>query len=147
MVPWSWLYIKMLSYQYRKSHWGDKTILQPSYLHNGISYTGKTASLYWISPQVITWTNDDVSSIGSLGTNNKNICIKIQYFTHENSFQNGVCKMLAILFRSQCFKPFSRSHVSPFGIKVVDTCFCQLQWSGNFVKQETHSIYWSLHQR
>ena len=26
----------------------DKTILRPSYLHNGISYTGKMASLYWI---------------------------------------------------------------------------------------------------
>ena len=42
--------IKMLSYQYRKSHCGDKTILRPSYLHNGISYTGKMISLYWIRP-------------------------------------------------------------------------------------------------
>ena len=31
--------MKMTSYQYRKSHCGDKTILRPSYLHNGISYT------------------------------------------------------------------------------------------------------------
>ena len=43
-----WFNIKMTSYQYRKSHCGDKTILRPSYLHNGISYTGKTTSLYWI---------------------------------------------------------------------------------------------------
>ena len=34
------------SYQYRKSHYGDKMFLQPSYLHGGISYTGKTISLY-----------------------------------------------------------------------------------------------------
>ena len=40
--------IKMTSYQHRKSHCGDKTILRPSYLHNGISYTGKMISLYWI---------------------------------------------------------------------------------------------------
>ena len=40
--------IKMTSYWYRKSHCGHKTILRPSYLHNGISYTGKTTSLYWI---------------------------------------------------------------------------------------------------
>ena len=40
--------IKMPSYQYRKSDYGDKTILWLSYLHNGISYTGKTPSLYWI---------------------------------------------------------------------------------------------------
>ena len=38
------LNIKMSSYQYRNSHCGDKTILRSSYLHNGISYTGKTAS-------------------------------------------------------------------------------------------------------
>ena len=38
----------MPSYQYRESHCGDKTILRPSYLHNGISYTGKMASLFWI---------------------------------------------------------------------------------------------------
>ena len=41
----------MTSYQYRKSYCGDKTILRPSYLHNGISYTGKTTSLYWIRAQ------------------------------------------------------------------------------------------------
>ena len=50
--PGPWFNIKMLSYQYRKSHCRDKTILRPSYLHNGISYTGKTTSLYWIRAQV-----------------------------------------------------------------------------------------------
>ena len=41
--------IKMPSYQYRKSHCGDKTVVRlSSYLHNGISYTGKILSLYWI---------------------------------------------------------------------------------------------------
>ena len=29
-----WFNIKMASYQYRKSHCGEKTILRPSYLHN-----------------------------------------------------------------------------------------------------------------
>ena len=37
--------IKISSYQHRKSHCGDKTIWRSSYLHNGISYAGKTASL------------------------------------------------------------------------------------------------------
>ena len=46
--PGGWINIKMSSYQYRKSHCRDKTILRPSYLHNGISYTGKMTSLYWI---------------------------------------------------------------------------------------------------
>ena len=47
--------IKMTSYQYRKFHCGDKTILRPSYLHNRISYTGKMISLYWIRALLMTW--------------------------------------------------------------------------------------------
>ena len=46
--PGGWFNIKMSFYQYRKSHCGDKTILWSSYLHNGISNTGKMTSLYWI---------------------------------------------------------------------------------------------------
>ena len=47
-LPGPWFNIKMSSYQYRKSHCGDKTVVRSSYLHNGISYTGKMSSLYWI---------------------------------------------------------------------------------------------------
>ena len=50
-----WFNIKMSSYQYRKSHCGDKTIIRSSYLPNGISYTGKTTSLYWIRAQNSGW--------------------------------------------------------------------------------------------
>ena len=46
--PKCWFNTKMSSYQYRKSHCGDKTVVRLSYLHNGISYTGKMSSLYWI---------------------------------------------------------------------------------------------------
>ena len=46
--PGCWFNIKMIAYEYRKSHCGDKTILRPSYLHNGIPYIGKTSSLYRI---------------------------------------------------------------------------------------------------
>ena len=46
--PGGWFNMKMSSYPNRKSHCGDKTISQPSYLHNGFSNTGKTTSLYWI---------------------------------------------------------------------------------------------------
>ena len=48
-----WFNIKMSSYQYRKSHCGDQTILWTSYLHNGISYTGKMTSLYRIRALVL----------------------------------------------------------------------------------------------
>ena len=45
----------MSSYQYRKSHCGDKTVVRLSYLHNEISYTGKMTSLYWIGVQSFSW--------------------------------------------------------------------------------------------
>ena len=47
--------IKMPSYQYRKSHCGDKTILRPSYHRNGISCTDKMTFLYWIKALVFVW--------------------------------------------------------------------------------------------
>ena len=57
IMAWEWpggrIDIKMSSYLYRKSHCGDKTILRPSYLHNGISYTGKMISLYCIRAQAL----------------------------------------------------------------------------------------------
>ena len=45
--------IKMSSYQYRKSHCGDKTVVRSSILHNVISYTGKMSSLQWIRAQML----------------------------------------------------------------------------------------------
>ena len=51
-----WFNIKMSSYQYRKSHCWDKTVVRSSYLHNGISYAGKMSSLCWIGALMFgTW--------------------------------------------------------------------------------------------
>ena len=56
--PGTWFNIKMSPYQYRKSHCGDKTVIRASYLHNGISYTGKMTSSYWFDPlQLIQKSN------------------------------------------------------------------------------------------
>ena len=46
--------IYMSSYQYRKSHCGDKTVARSSYLHNGISYTGKTTYYIESGPWVLS---------------------------------------------------------------------------------------------
>ena len=64
--PGPWFNIKMSSYQYRKSYSGDKTILQPSYLHNGVSYTDKTRSLYWIGALVPRWPIEKAEGSWSL---------------------------------------------------------------------------------
>ena len=57
-----WFNIKMPSYQYRKSHCEDKTILRPSYHQNGISYTGKMTSLYWVRAQAFTIASNPLKS-------------------------------------------------------------------------------------
>ena len=46
------LNIKMPSDQNGKSHCGDKEVSLLSYLYKGISYTGKTTSLYWVRASV-----------------------------------------------------------------------------------------------
>ena len=50
MRPGPWFSIKMSSYQYRKSHCGDETVVRSSHLHDEISYSVKMPSLYWIGP-------------------------------------------------------------------------------------------------
>ena len=42
--------------QHWKSLCGDKTISWSSYLHNGICYTGKTTSSYWIRPRELIFS-------------------------------------------------------------------------------------------
>ena len=60
---WSgnWFNVKIPSYLYRNSPCGGKVILQPSYLHNEISYTctGKT-SLCWIRPWTYLYSADSI---------------------------------------------------------------------------------------
>ena len=71
--------IKMSSYQHRKSHCGDKTVVRSSYLHNGISYTGKITSLYWISPQQIIPDYRQISNIRCTKSPNLNVsCLVLQ---------------------------------------------------------------------
>ena len=55
----------MTSYQYKKSHCGNKTVVRSSHLHNGISYTGKMSSLYRIGALVFStsWSNVDTCAI------------------------------------------------------------------------------------
>ena len=55
LAPQARFNIKMSSYQYRKSHCGDKTVVRSSYLHNGIFYTGKTTFLNWIRALISEW--------------------------------------------------------------------------------------------
>ena len=72
--------LKMSSYLYRKSHCGDKTILRPSYLHNGISYTGKMSSVYWIRAVVIQGPGGRFKNTALKELLKFQFCIKIKYF-------------------------------------------------------------------
>ena len=52
MISGSWFNKKCPLTSKGNPHFGDKTVLRPSYLHNEISFTGKTSSLYSIRAQV-----------------------------------------------------------------------------------------------
>ena len=52
-ISGGWFNIKMPSYQYWNFHYGGKTFLWPSYLHNSIFYSGWITSFYWIRPHGI----------------------------------------------------------------------------------------------
>ena len=60
--------IKITYYQNTTSYCGGKTILWPSYLHNGISYNSKITSLYWIGAMLSKGMLNAaiIHSIGSL---------------------------------------------------------------------------------
>ena len=60
ITVWALIQYKM-SYQYRKSHCGDKTVARSCYLFNWISYTGKMSSLYWIGTLVFIPTFESFS--------------------------------------------------------------------------------------
>ena len=98
--PGGWFNIKMPSYQYRKSHCGDKTILRPSYLHNGISYTCKTTFLYWIGALVFQHLDSIpekkliVINLGSL--------MLILRSSPWNSVAGAACKYQIDVFNSWC---------------------------------------------
>ena len=76
----------MSSYQYRKPHCGDKTILRPSYLHNGISYTVKTTSLYWIRALLSYWVFQAMWSL-QLGGLGKNQVIKAEWRIYASIYK------------------------------------------------------------
>ena len=81
-----WINIKMPSYQYRKSHCGDKTILWPSCLHNGISYTGKMTSLYWIRALILVYDSHIIQVWFVM------IKVTVMLMSHDhNSLSPGKC--------------------------------------------------------
>ena len=97
-----WFNIKMSSYQYRKSHCGDKTVVRSSHLHNGISYTGKMSSLYWIGAQDVIWINEwwhivyRCISVTSLRWNNTPISsCGVRWM---NNYQLWICGIQSPLF-------------------------------------------------
>ena len=117
--PGGWINIKMPSYQYMKSHYGDKTILRPSYLHNGFPIlvrrhlyieSGPWLSLVhrrscdgWshVRHPVITGINNNARSLAPPRTNFKPIWIKIQNFSF-NKIQLRISSVNHVNWRPFC---------------------------------------------
>ena len=118
--PGPWLNIKMPSYQYRKSHCGDKMVLRLSYLHNGISYTDKTTSLYWIIAQGQFQIIDNTSycTISKPQDLYLELCdcleIALKFETPRQQCCRGVCQISKrcddLNYQSRDFRDFMRSY-------------------------------------
>ena len=91
--PGGWFNIKMSSYLCRKSHCGDKSILRPSYLHNGISYTGKTTYLYWIGA-LSSFQHGQIHSSLRPGDAYMHIFSKLTNTDSGNSLLPGRCQAI-----------------------------------------------------
>ena len=95
--------MSMSSYQYRKSHCRDKTIVRSSYLHNGIFYTGNIAfSILWLTINrcsmemdkwlhpTFYWACDYLSMLG-LTFNHVNIGHHVSILLSWDMYYFGTC--------------------------------------------------------
>ena len=83
------------------THWGRVTHI----CVNKLTITGSGNGLSPGRGQAIIWTNAGILLIGPLETNFSELFIeKLNIFIQENSFENVVWKMAAILCRPQCVK-------------------------------------------
>ena len=73
---WPWFNIKMSSYQFRKPHCGDKTVVRSSYLHNWIPFNGKMASFFIEQPHEYHIKTKSSNTL----TENGNLCCQQIYF-------------------------------------------------------------------
>ena len=131
-----WFNIKMSSYQYKKSHYGDKTVVRSSYLHNGISYTGKLSSLYWIRASArVNWKEkiqskpffyflchlyewiDQILCYQSIGINWKNILL---WSKNEKDPLTNITYQLPCrsskLAQTQCCRFYRRRETAPVSV-------------------------------
>ena len=102
----------MSSYQYRKSHCGDKTVVRSSYLHNGVSYTGKMTSLYWIRALLFMMSNiSQDAMLISIGNFCTLIVLQISLFllTHFSVISNpNICNHEEICCATEVLLPSTR---------------------------------------
>ena len=94
-----WFNIKTPSYQCRESHCGDKTVVRSSYLHNGISYTGKMISLYWIRAQY---------TLGSFFL----LIMAITYTSDSHFILNWMLLFVMLFLSNLLLKNFVSNHVT-----------------------------------
>ena len=93
--------------------------------------------------QAIIWSNGGIIFIRTLGTNFSEMLSKKSYIViHENSFQNVVCEMAAILSRSQCVKTLTPGKSSGITMAQVPICLCSPRVNPAQSHTETFFIHW-----
>ena len=100
-----WFNKKMPSYQHRKFHCGDKTVVRSSYLHNWIIYTNKMVSLY-PSDNGLIWNNCWINVEWFLGDKFYwSFLSKYTSFISPGALENVLVKMAGVFCRTQYVNP------------------------------------------
>ena len=122
----------MTSCPYRKSHCGDKTILWPFYLHNGISCTGKMPSLYWIRSLVINTKNEHIPQ-APMNNSFPNIHLHLEPTVYPKKYAHGFVVLCFVVvmqsFIMNSHEVFIHIHQGCFAGTGVIVRLPQCQWS------------------
>ena len=129
----------MPSYQYRKSHCGDKTVVRSSYLHNRISYTGNMSSLYWIGGLVHIHRTGALiyQSAQYISGDQTNIC----HFCKSKIFKIKTQAWLFNLIKQKCTSlPFNTMVFIWYSHVVTLQKYCWTRLSDSFINDAMNSF-------
>ena len=82
--PGPHIYIKTLSFPYRKFHWRNKKVLRFSYLHSWFLYTSEPPSVHWNRPLPATsWEGRNTQLHHQVDSNNEGVPNSYQPVIHS----------------------------------------------------------------
>ena len=133
--------INISSYQHKKSHCGDKSVVRSSYLHNGISYTGKMSSLYWIGALDAYRARINTNQCSKDNSFTETTCIYLIYGHNDISGIRNYLFDKIIYFKKEVKRNYPHALFKVIAMWIVLTIFVNPAWMSNHIHyDEWHEI-------